>query len=65
MAADDYANGYSTRLLSCYLEAADDGLNTDAIMLCEVVGEEIQTISLRVAADPMMRLVRRSNTRME
>ncbi|MDQ2834378.1 MAG: hypothetical protein M3Y50_11645 [Acidobacteriota bacterium] len=45
-----------TRLLSCYLEAnQDDGLGRDSVMLCEMIGEEIQTISLRVAADAMLR----------
>ena len=28
----------------------------DAVMLCEVIGDEIQTISLRVAADSMRRM---------
>ena len=45
-----------TRLLSCYFEAnEDDGLGRDSVMLCEVLGEEIQSVSLRVAADAMMR----------
>ena len=47
-----------TRLLTCYLTPADDGLNIDSVMLCEVIGEEIQSVSLRVAADPMTRWVR-------
>ena len=45
----------ATRLFSTYLKAAD-GLNTDSVMLCEVIGDEIQSISLRVAADPMKRM---------
>lgn len=45
-----------TRLLSCYLQAdEDDGLGRDSVMLCEVIGEEIQSVSLRVAADAMIR----------
>lgn len=44
-----------TRLLPCYLRASDDGLVHDAVMLCEVIGEEIQSISLRVAADAITR----------
>ncbi len=46
----------ATRLISTYLRAADDGLNVDSVMLCEVIGEEIQTVALRVAADPMKRM---------
>lgn len=46
----------ATRLFSTYLKAADDGLNVDSVMLCEVIGEEIQTVALRVAADPMKRM---------
>ncbi len=46
----------ATRLISSYLKAADDGLNVDSVMLCEVIGDEIQSVSLRVAADPMKRL---------
>jgi hypothetical protein len=43
-------------LLSCYFKAKEEsGLDKDAIMLCEMVGDEIQSISLRVAADPMIR----------
>lgn len=57
MAADDKkGTKRATRLISSYLKAADDGLNCDAVMLCEVIGDEIQSISLRVAADPMKRL---------
>jgi hypothetical protein len=54
----EYENGdvRSTRLFSTYLRAADDGLDVDSVMLCEVIGEEIQTIALRVAADPMKRM---------
>ena len=44
-----------TRLFSAYLKAADD-LHTDAVMLCEVIGDEIQSISLRVAAESMKRM---------
>lgn len=47
-----------TRLLTCYLAPADDGLNIDSVMLCEVIGDEIQSVSLRVAADPMTRWLR-------
>jgi hypothetical protein len=59
MAAEE-ENGtqHITQLLSCYLKAAEDGLNKDAIMLCEVIGEEIQSVSLRVAADAMTRWLR-------
>ncbi len=47
----------ATRLVSSYLRAADDdGLEIDSVMLCECIGEEIQTIALRVAADPMKRM---------
>ncbi len=46
----------ATRLFSTYLRAADDGLDCDAVMLCEVIGDEIQSVSLRVAADAMKRL---------
>lgn len=56
MAADDNTGKPDTsRLLSCYLNAAEDGLVSNAVMLCEMVGEEIQSISLRVAADTMAR----------
>ena len=41
-----------TRLFSTYLKA-DDDLHTDAVMLWEVIGNEIQTIALRVAAKGM------------
>lgn len=44
-----------SRLLPCFLNAADDGLAHDAVMLCEVIGDEIQSISLRVAADSLTR----------
>ena len=44
------------RLLSCYLEASEeDGLGRDSVMLCQVIGHEIQSISLRVAPDAMKR----------
>ena len=46
----------ATRLISTYLKADSDGLNVDSVMLCEVIGEEIQTVALRVAADPMKRM---------
>ncbi len=49
---DDAARG--SRLLTCFLRSAED-LDNDAVMLCEVVGDEIQSVSLRVAADPMTR----------
>ncbi len=49
----------ATRLFSSYLKAADDGLNVDSVMLCEVIGDEIQSVSLRVASDPMKRLFAR------
>ena len=43
-------------LLSCYFKARDEGgPERDVIMLCEMVGDEIQSISLRSAADPMTR----------
>ena len=44
-----------SRLLPYFLNAADDGLIHDAVMLCEVIGDEIQSISLRVAADSLAR----------
>ena len=44
-----------SRLLPFFLQAADDGLLSNAVMLCEVIGEEIQSISLRVAADAVAR----------
>lgn len=42
-------------LLTCYFKADEERLTKDAIMLCEMKGDEIQTVSLRVAADPMTR----------
>ena len=42
-----------SRLLSCFLSATKHGPESNAIMLCEVIGNEIQSISLRVAADMM------------
>ena len=45
----------ATRLFSTFLQAKDE-LETDAVMLWEVIGNEIQTISLRVAAESMKRL---------
>ncbi len=42
----------TTRLVSAYLKAEDE-LNTDSVMLCEVIGDEMQSVSLRVAADAM------------
>ena len=42
-----------SRLLSCFLSATDHGPESNAIMLCEVIGNEIQSISLRVAANMM------------
>ncbi len=44
-----------SRLLPCFLNAAEDGLIHNAVMLCEVIGDEIQSISLRVAADAVAR----------
>ena len=44
-----------SRLLPCFVEAGTDGLVSDSVMLCEVVGDEIQSISLRIAADAMRR----------
>lgn len=44
-----------SRLLPFFLQAADDGLLNNAVMLCEMIGEEIQSISLRVAADSIAR----------
>lgn len=46
----------TTRLFSTYLRAANDGLDCDSVMLCEVIGDEIQSVSLRVAADAMKRI---------
>ena len=45
----------ATRLFSTYLKARDE-LKTDAVMLWEVIGDEIQSVSLRVAAEGMKRL---------
>ena len=58
MAADDKDEMQrATRLISSYLKAGEeDGLEVDAVMLCEVIGDEIQTIALRVAADSMRRM---------
>ncbi len=43
-------------LLSCYFKAKDEGgPEMDVIMLCEMAGNEIQSISLRSAADAMTR----------
>ncbi len=44
-----------SRLLPCFLNASDDGLAHDAVMLCELIGDEIQSISLRVAAESLRR----------
>ena len=44
-----------SRLLPYFLQASEDGLLSNAVMLCEVIGEEIQSISLRVAADAIAR----------
>ena len=44
-----------SRLLPYFLQAAEDGLLSNAVMLCEVIGDEIQSISLRVAADAVAR----------
>lgn len=55
--ADDNPNGapQPSRLLPYFLQASDDGLLSNAVMLCEVIGEEIQSVSLRVAADAIAR----------
>jgi hypothetical protein len=46
----------STRLWSFYLEAnEEDGLGRDSVLLCQVLGGEIQSVSLRVADDAMLR----------
>lgn len=45
----------ATRLFSTYLKANEE-LHTDAVMLWEVIGDEIQSVSLRVAAESMKRL---------
>ncbi len=42
----------ATRLLPYFLQAKG-GLISNTVMLCEVVGDEIQSISLRVAADAL------------
>ena len=55
MAFYDNERPQPSRLLPCFLNAAEDGLTHNAVMLCEVVGDEIQSISLRVAADAMKR----------
>ena len=46
---------HPSRLLPYFLQASDDGLLSNAVMLCEVIGEEIQSVSLRVAADAIAR----------
>ena len=46
---------HGTRLFSTYLKA-DEELHTDAVMLWEVLGNEIQSVALRVAAEGMKRL---------
>ena len=53
--ADEHTSGTpnATRLFSCYFAAPEGGLSNAAIMLCEVIGDEIQSVSLRVAADAM------------
>ena len=53
----DDANSASqpSRLLPYFLQASDDGLLSNAVMLCEMIGEDIQSISLRVAADAIAR----------
>ena len=48
---DQSPTSQPSRLLSCFLSAATNGPENNAIMLCEVIGGEIQSISLRVAAD--------------
>lgn len=55
MAAERESEIQISRLLPCFVEAGSDGLLSDAVMLCEVVGDEIQSISLRIAADAMRR----------
>ncbi len=57
MAAEQHENtGEGLRLLSCYFRATEeDGIHSDSLMLCEVIGEEIQSVSLRVAANAMTR----------
>lgn len=44
-----------SRLLFWYMTAGDDGLNKDSVMLGSMVGDELQSISLQVAADSMVR----------
>ena len=48
-------NPKATRLLPYFLQAKG-GLVSNTVMLCEVVGDEIQSISLRVAADALQHL---------
>ena len=49
----------SVNLLSCYFKAREDsGPDKDVIMLCEMLGNEIQSVSIRVAAEPMTRYAR-------
>ncbi len=48
----------ATRLLSFYVAADDIGLSNNSIMLCEVIGNEIQSVSLRVAADAMTKWIK-------
>jgi len=57
MAAEhENGTGEGLRLLSCYFKATEeDGIHSDSLMLCEVIGEEIQSVSLRVAANAMTR----------
>ncbi len=55
MAAEQESEIHISRLLPCFVEAGTDGLVSDSVMLCEVVGDEIQSISLRIAADAMRR----------
>ncbi len=55
MAAENEQGSTSrpSRLLSYFLAATENGPDNNAIMLCEVIGTEIQSISLRVAAEFM------------
>ncbi len=55
MATENKRDTHVPRLLPCFVEAGGDGLVSDSVMLCEVVGDEIQSISLRIAADAMRR----------
>ena len=48
----------ATRLLSFFVKADDIGLSNNSIMLCEVIGNEIQSVSLRVAADAMTKWIK-------